>query len=85
MDVLYQRPDATWDHFTHWKTRDGKRAVLVVQPYNVTDAGKALLDQWNEREDVQVEIRKDSWYGHGTTFIGIWNAQFAPSAAAQAV
>jgi hypothetical protein len=35
------------------------------------------------REDTIVEVHDESWYGHGTKFIGIWNAQFAPVAVAR--
>ncbi|MCD0445798.1 D-lyxose/D-mannose family sugar isomerase [Glycomyces sp. A-F 0318] len=77
--------DATFGHLTHWSTPAGERAVLVYQPYQITDAGRAILDEWNARNDVHIEIRDDAWYGHGTTFIGIWNARFAPEATAGSV
>jgi hypothetical protein len=77
-ETAYGKPDHIWDHVTHWKHRDGGRAVIVLQPYNVTDTGRAILDRWNTREDVHIEIRDNAWYGHGTTFIGIWNARLAP-------
>ncbi|GAB4001776.1 hypothetical protein GCM10029992_38190 [Glycomyces albus] len=78
-ESAFGKPDEIWDHVTHWKTRRGERAVIVLQPYGVTDTGRAILDRWNAREDAYIEIRDDAWYGHGTTFIGIWNAQFAPT------
>lgn len=74
----FDRLDSTWDHFTRWRSRKGGRAVLVAQPYQITDEGRAVLDEWNAREDTVVEICEESWYGHGTKFIGIWNAAFAP-------
>jgi hypothetical protein len=77
-ETPHGKPDHIWDHVTHWKHRSGGRAVVVLQPYELTYAGQAILDQWNTREDVHIEIRDDAWYGSGTTFIGIWNAQFAP-------
>lgn len=78
-ETAYGKPDTIWDHVTHWKTSSGERAVVVLQPYGVTDTGRAILDRWNTRDDVHVEIRDDAWYGSGTTFIGIWNAKFAPT------
>lgn len=77
-EIPYGKPDHIWDHVTHWKTREGERALVVLQPYDMTDTGHAILDRWDAREDVHIEVRSDSWYGVGTTFIGIWNAaQFA--------
>jgi hypothetical protein len=75
--------DSTWDHMSMWTTRSGSRAVVVFQPYQITPEGQAVLDEWHARDDVHVEVRDGSWYGHGTTFIGIWNAQFAPAAASR--
>ncbi|WP_205327588.1 hypothetical protein [Glycomyces sp. YM15] len=74
--------DSTWDHMSMWTTRNGSRAVVVFQPYQVTPKGQAVLDEWHARDDVHVEVREDSWYGHGTKFVGIWNAEFAPAAVA---
>lgn len=74
----FSPPDHIWDHVTHWKTREGARAVVVLQPYDWTESGREILNEWASRDDVRIEVREDSWYGHGTKFIGIWNAQFAP-------
>ena len=64
-------PHYRWmDHVTTW-TRNGKPAVLVAQPYNL-DA-----DSFNDLAALSdlgltVEITRNSWYGHDTTFVGVW-------------
>lgn len=79
--VKFAPDSATWDHVTRWKARRGGRAVVVLQPYRISDEGWETLTRWNDREDVAVEVRPDSWYGIGTLFVGIWNAEAAPAGA----
>lgn len=65
-----RRERAWFDHVTAWNHR-GRPAVLVAQPYWITEEDKEQLALVND-ERVQVEIRPDSWYGYGTWFIGLW-------------
>lgn len=59
------------DHVTAWN-RGRTPKVLVAQPYGLSDKGRRELQELDKEPDLRVEIREDSWYGCGTTFIGIW-------------
>lgn len=69
----YRSHPSWWDHLTTWN-RDGKSAVLVSQPYGLTDDDRADLARLDAEPGIHVEIRPDSWYGLGTTFVGVWHA-----------
>lgn len=59
------------DHVTGW-VREGKPAVLVAQPYGLSEQSRSRLAGLDQEPDLRVEIRGDSWYGAGTTFVGVW-------------
>lgn len=62
------------DHVTYWRGagRNSSRRVLVTQPYmKVQDVVNETLLLTLE-DNVHVEVHDRSWYGFGTTFIGLW-------------
>lgn len=59
------------DHVTGW-TRAGRPAVLVAQPYAITGASIDALAEIDRTDGLDVVISGTGWYGHGTTFVGIW-------------
>lgn len=66
--ALCERGDHGWmDHVTGWN-RDGKPAVLVAQPYGLT---QRELAQLGALPDVDVRIDGTGWYGAGTTFVTV--------------
>lgn len=62
------------DHVTCW-IRARKPAVLVSQPYGLGDISRSQLAELDADPALQVEISTDAWYGHGTTFVGVWRAE----------
>jgi hypothetical protein len=66
-------PIGGWlDHVTAW-TRDKKPAVLVAQPYGLTGDRLAELAEIDRADNgLEVHIDGTGWYGHRTTFVGIW-------------
>ncbi|MEU8334724.1 hypothetical protein [Micromonospora tulbaghiae] len=72
--VRYYEALPRWaDHVTRWK-RDGPPALLVAQPYGLTDEDLADLEVLGD-EGLHVEIVGEGWYGHGTTMVQVWNRQ----------
>jgi hypothetical protein len=59
-----------FDHVTCW-TRDGKPAVLVSQPYHISDENMKMLKAL-EHDGLTVQIHKDGWYGSQTLCVEIW-------------
>lgn len=67
-------PRAAWmDHVTAW-THGGKPAAFVAQPYHLSVGDVAGLDGIGTAPELSIEIRSESWYGHGAWFVGIWRA-----------
>lgn len=64
-----------WDHATAW-TYKGKPAVIVSQPYQLGKDGQQELAKLAEDPDLYVEVQPESWYGHGTIFIGIYRRDY---------
>jgi hypothetical protein len=56
------------DHISGW-TRDGKPAVLLCQPYNLSADDLADLVRVHEQFGFDVRIHGGGWYGHGTVCI----------------
>lgn len=56
------------DHVSCW-TRDGKAAVLVSQPYGLSNMARAQMDSEARERGLEVAVLPTGWYGHGTTFI----------------
>lgn len=59
-----------FDHITCW-TRDRKPAVLVSQPYNISNNNMQRLKAL-EHDGLMVRVHDDGWYGHGTKCVEIW-------------
>lgn len=65
-------PVPSWlDHVTAWK-RDGQPAVLVAQPYRLDRVDGLELGALSAHPHIRLELRADSFYGHGTWFVGLW-------------
>lgn len=64
------------DHVTTW-TRHGRPAVLVAQPYHLRDDDAADLADLDDDPALHVQVSDESWYGHGTWFVGVWRADAA--------
>jgi len=65
------------DHVTGW-ARNGKPAVLIAQPYGVSEQSIADLAQLAVDPALMVRIDGTGWYGVGTTFIQVWRADALP-------
>ena len=65
------------DHVTAWKTRDGKPAVIVSQPYYPTAEDKMDVRAICAVRELVPVITDDSWYGYSTTQIELWNSEAA--------
>ncbi|MER7331788.1 MULTISPECIES: hypothetical protein [unclassified Micromonospora] len=64
-------PLGRWaDHVTRW-SRNGRPAVLVAQPYGLSNDQFAQVAALND-EELQVAVDGTGWYGHGTTFVQVW-------------
>lgn len=62
-------PRYVWmDHVSCWN-RDGRPAMLVCQPYGVSETDRLILDDIALAYDIDVQIGPTGWYGHNTTFI----------------
>lgn len=68
-------PLGQWaDHVTRWK-RDGKPGLIVAQPYGLDGNDMIALGQLAADDDLHVSVDADSWYGHGTVMVEVWNRQ----------
>jgi hypothetical protein len=58
-------------------TYEGRPAVLVSQPYGLTDRGVRKLAELAERHglEVGVGICGHGWYGHGTLLVEVWRGK----------
>lgn len=61
------------DHPSCW-TYQGRPAVLVAQPYGLSDASRSVLAGLNS-DKVHVEVRDRGWYGHCTVWVGLWSRE----------
>jgi hypothetical protein len=69
------------DHPTMWADRDSHKAVVIVgQPYGLGDDERAEAADVAARHGLRAEVRElGSWYGHGTSFVGLWIAGSGPA------
>ncbi|HEY9474694.1 MAG TPA: hypothetical protein VIS06_12695 [Mycobacteriales bacterium] len=71
--TCYGRVGGWMDHVTGWACYGRRQPrVLVSQPYNVSAQSAAELAALTTEPGLTVEIHPNSWYGHGTTFVGVW-------------
>lgn len=56
------------DHVTCWN-RNGTAAVLLAQPYQLTDDDHTDLAHIADRFGLDVLLDAPGWYGHGTTAV----------------
>lgn len=72
VDTAYVACNETWhDHVTGWN-RDGRAAVLVSQPYGISDGAVRELGSIAADASLYVNVSAHSWYGHGTVLIEVW-------------
>jgi hypothetical protein len=68
------------DHPTMWAARDSKETVVIVsQPYGLSEYDCAEAQAVAARHGLLAELRElGAWYGHGTSFVGLWAAGYGP-------
>jgi hypothetical protein len=69
------------DHVSVWNRGAGRSpAVIVSQPYGLTDEDRTALGALDRDPDLVVEVDDEGgWYGFNTTFVGIWRADRHPA------
>lgn len=68
-----------YDHVTGW-TREGAPKALVSQPYRSPEDVREQLVALEAKWGVRAEVAAGGWYGHGTSFIALWNDHAEPRA-----
>lgn len=63
-----------------WADRDSNETVAIVaQPYGLSDYDRGEAQAVADRHSLLAQLRElGSWYGHGTSFVGLWAEGYGP-------